>query len=155
MKCILRYLTIIILLSVAAAGCSDSDIGSTNPTDYAATKARAEGGSAGAQWLLGSMYRDGKGVAQNYVEAAKWYRLAAMQGEIDAQFWLGYIYLLGQGAPENNQLSYVWFSVSAARGYRDASEERDLVKKLLTPQALEQAQALATRCFESNFKDCE
>jgi hypothetical protein len=48
MKSILRYLTMIILLSVAAAGCSDSDIGSATPTDYEATKARAEAGDAEA-----------------------------------------------------------------------------------------------------------
>jgi hypothetical protein len=32
---------------------------------------------------------------------------------------------------------------------------RDRVAAKLSPQALEQAQAQATRCFESNFKDCD
>lgn len=31
------------------------------------------------------MYEDGKGLSQDYVEAAKWYRKAAERGNVDAQ----------------------------------------------------------------------
>ena len=37
----------------------------------------AEQGSASAQYRLGVMYDGGFGVAQDYAEAEKWYRLAA------------------------------------------------------------------------------
>ena len=40
----------------------------------------AEQGEADAQHNLGIMYHQGKGVPQDYAEAAKWYRLAADQG---------------------------------------------------------------------------
>ena len=40
----------------------------------------AEQGLAEAQNKLGALYGDGKGVPQDYTEAAKWYRLAAEQG---------------------------------------------------------------------------
>jgi len=40
----------------------------------------AEQGYAPAQSYLGVMYKDGKGVPQEYKEAVKWYRLSAEQG---------------------------------------------------------------------------
>ena len=36
------------------------------------------------------MYSDGQGVAQNYAEAAKWYRVAANRGLAEAQFNLSF-----------------------------------------------------------------
>jgi hypothetical protein len=33
--------------------------------------------------------------------------------------------------------------------------KRDKIRDLLAPQALEEAQALATRCFKSNYQDCD
>ena len=38
------------------------------------------------------MYDKGKGVAEEDVEAVKWYRLAAKLGHADAQYSLGYMY---------------------------------------------------------------
>jgi TPR repeat protein len=45
----------------------------------------ADQGNASAQHLLGLMYAQGKGVSQNYWEAAKWYRKAVEQGYTEAQ----------------------------------------------------------------------
>ena len=33
--------------------------------------------------MLGELYYHGEGVAENKAEAAKWYRLAAEQGDVD------------------------------------------------------------------------
>ena len=41
----------------------------------------ADQGDAVAQYNLGVMHANGHGVPQNYAEAAKWYRLAADQGD--------------------------------------------------------------------------
>lgn len=48
----------------------------------------AEQGDAVAQWSLGLMYANGRGVAQNHTEAIAWYRLAAEQGHTVAQYSL-------------------------------------------------------------------
>ena len=48
-------------------------------------KPLAEQGHAVAQSILGEMFQHGKGVAQNYKTAEKWYRLAAEQGNVGAQ----------------------------------------------------------------------
>jgi TPR repeat protein len=45
------------------------------------------------------MYENGNGVAQDYATAAKFYRLAAEQGNARAQNNLGSLYDSGQGVP--------------------------------------------------------
>ena len=50
-------------------------------------KERAEKGDPGAQFMLGGMYRMGVEVIEDDVEAAKWYRKAAEQGEGSVYLW--------------------------------------------------------------------
>ena len=57
----------------------------------------AEQGYAGAQYNLGLMYYHGKGVSQDYEEAASWVRKAADQGDAAAQNNLGSMYREGKG----------------------------------------------------------
>ena len=45
----------------------------------------AEQGDSDCQTILGNMYREGEGVKRDYAEAAKWYQLAAAQGDEEAQ----------------------------------------------------------------------
>ena len=52
-------------------------------TEFKDLLARAEAGDADAQAYLGAMYVAGRGVAQDHVEAVRWYRLAADQGDGD------------------------------------------------------------------------
>ena len=71
--------------------------------DYATAlrewKPLAKQGDARAQYNLGLMYNERKGVPQDYKTAVKWYRLAAEQGNADAQYNLGLMYDKGQGVP--------------------------------------------------------
>ena len=46
------------------------------------------------------MYYKGEGVAQDYQEAVKWYRLAAEQGDEDAQNNLAVMYQNGTGVAQ-------------------------------------------------------
>ena len=48
------------------------------------------------------MHANGKGIAKNDVEAARWYRLAAEQGYAPAQATLGLLYFQGVGVPQND-----------------------------------------------------
>jgi hypothetical protein len=45
-------------------------------------RGRAEKGDAAAQSHLGDLYATGRGVKQQYIEAARWYRKAADQGSL-------------------------------------------------------------------------
>jgi hypothetical protein len=114
----------------------------------------AEKGNAEAQYFLGYMYHYGE-IPENDAEAVRWYRLAAEQGHVYAQYNLADMYDYGQGVPENDIEAYMWFSVSAAQGNELARSNRDTMRDKLTPSQLTQAQELATRCFESDFQDCE
>ena len=57
-----------------------------NKRDTIVSKA-AEQGNPVAQFDLGVMYANGKGVVQNYVEAYKWLTLAALRGKQDAVYF--------------------------------------------------------------------
>ncbi|HQK28501.1 MAG TPA: tetratricopeptide repeat protein, partial [Smithellaceae bacterium] len=68
-------------------------------TELKLLQKEADKGNAVAQFRLGVMYDDGKGVVQDYKEAFKWYKLAADQGFAGAQFGLGLMYANGRGVP--------------------------------------------------------
>jgi hypothetical protein len=67
------------------------------------------------------------------------------------------MYVDGQGVPENDVRAYMWYSVAvaAAQGNETARYNRDNVADRLTPEQLARGQDMATRCFESDYQDCE
>lgn len=77
---------------------------------------QAQTGDVGAQYLLGFMYAEGQGIAQNTEEAVKWYTQAAQQGHADAQLTLGMMYAEGQGIPQDEQKSVDWYTRAAQQG---------------------------------------
>jgi TPR repeat protein len=62
-----------------------------------AIRAKAEHGDIDAQVALGNAYLQGKGVPIDKAEAAKWYRMAANNGDARAQLWLDLTYAYGDG----------------------------------------------------------
>jgi TPR repeat protein len=114
----------------------------------------ADQGSADGQAALGAMYDNGHGVTQDDAEAVKWYRLAARQGDEFAQYNLGVLYKNGRGVPQNNKLAYLWFNIAAAKGQQDAIEKRDLAATKLTSDEVAQVEAMARKCEQASFKDC-
>ena len=73
-------------------------------------------GDADAQYNLGVLYRDGKGVTQNYKEAVSWFFLSASQGDADAQASLGYLHENGQGVTQDFTQAVRWYHLSASQG---------------------------------------
>ena len=57
----------------------------------------AKSGDARAQFNIGNMYNEGKGVTQDFKQAMKWYRLSAEQGYAMPQYNLGVMYDRGTG----------------------------------------------------------
>ena len=72
-------------------------------------------GIASAQNNLGWMYDEGKGVAQDYKEAVKWYRLAAEQGYAASQNNLGYIHHMGKGVVQDYKEAVKWYRLAAEK----------------------------------------
>ena len=124
-------------------------------TEFDETKLLAEQGNSFAQYNLGVMYENGEGVSENDAETIKWFRLAAGKGNASAQLNLGFMYFDGDGVPQNNVRAYVWWSVAAVQGHENAKYNRDIVFEQLTPALRGQAQQIATKCFESDYKDYE
>jgi len=89
--------------------------------------ALADRGDAEAQFNLGLMYMKGQGVAQNYEEAVKWYRLAAEQGTAEAQFYLGLMSELGTGVAQDFKEAQKWYWVAATQGNARAQFNLGLV----------------------------
>ena len=83
-------------------------------------KPLAEQGDAAAQYNLGYMYNNGKGVPQNYTQALYWYKKAAEQGYANAQYNLGYMYNNGQGVSQNYTQAVYWYKKAAEQGNADA-----------------------------------
>jgi TPR repeat protein len=66
------------------------------------------------------MYDKGEGVRQDYVEAVKWYRLAADQGRAIAQCALGGMYAAGAGVPQDFTKAARLFKLAAEQGNANA-----------------------------------
>ena len=66
------------------------------------------------------LYDSGHGVAQDYAEAARWYRKAADQGDVAAQFNVGVMYERGQGVPQDYAEAARWYRKAADQGYAAA-----------------------------------
>ncbi|NNE56817.1 MAG: sel1 repeat family protein, partial [Hellea sp.] len=115
----------------------------------------AEQGHAMAQSNLGVMYSIDKGVPENDAEAFKWYRMAAEQGHAGAQFKLAYQYGTGAGVPENFVKGYAWNSLAAAQGHKTAQDNKSVFVDMMTREQIADAQTLAARCFESDYRDCD
>ena len=121
----------------------------------------AEDGNAYAQNNLGAMHENGQGVAADMKEAARWYRRAAEQAHTDAQLNLARLYTTGQGVQEDLVRAHMWLTISTERsmggmlwGALDALAARDAVAAKLSPEQLALARAMAKRCVESNYWEC-
>lgn len=89
-----------------------------------ALQAKANRGDAEAQFSLGLHFGNVSGDALDYVEAARWYGLAAAQSHVLAQFNLGVMFARGQGMPQDDVQAANWMRKAAEGG--DAGGQHDL-----------------------------
>ncbi len=79
-------------------------------------RAAAEADS-GAMLSLGEMYLFGAGVAQDFNQAAFWFRKAVKLDNRAAEFRLGQMYAKGTAVPRNLTQAYALFKRAAEQGY--------------------------------------
>jgi len=108
-----RIRTLLVTLSVAVCLATLMGCGNTSPE---AVRKAAEQGLAKAQLKLGSMYYDGDGVPQDYLEAEKWWRKVAEQGLSIAQYNLGFMYANGEGVAKDGAEAVKWYRKAAEQG---------------------------------------
>ena len=80
----------------------------------------AKMGNATAQYYLGKMYGDGRGVSRDYAKAVEWYRKSAEQGNADAQYYLGCMYDFGIVVSRDEAKAVEWYRKAAEQGHVDA-----------------------------------
>jgi TPR repeat protein len=95
------------------------------------------------QFNLGVMYKNGRGVAQDYAAAVNWYRKAADQGHAGAQNNLGVMYMNGAGVAQDYVQALKWFNLGAANGNEKAKKNRDELAAAMTSAQITEAQRLA------------
>jgi len=76
----------------------------------------AEKGDPGAQYLLGTLYIEGKGVEHDDKTAVKWFEKAANRGDPRAQYNLGASYAEGTGVAKSDADAARWFLRAANQG---------------------------------------
>jgi TPR repeat protein len=117
-----------------------------------ALRALAEHGSTIAQDWLGYMYAKGNGVPQDYVEAVKWYRMAAEKNLGQAQYDLACMYAEGKGVPKDAVQAHMWANLAVSHPAQDQMFEKSWVRwgdlrfslaAQMTPAQIAEAQRLA------------
>lgn len=137
----MRQIVVVLTLIVGLATSALAD-------EAAAIRTLAEQGDAEAQFALGTMYRDGQGVAQDYAETLRWWNSAADLGLADAQFALGNIYAGGAGIPRDDVLAYKWYDIVASRSDEDwvhaiAGSNRDALAARMSPEDISKAKQMS------------
>ena len=110
----------------------------------------AEKGDANAQYLVGNLYADGKGVARDDAAAFKWFRLAADQGNAAAQYNVAVSYAAGVGVPKSDVEAARWFRRAADQGMPVAQLNLGLMHAAGNGVAKDNVEAL--KWFEVAFR---
>jgi hypothetical protein len=126
MKHALRFRIVAIALAAAAAslpsraGPLEDGMAAYNEKDYVKAlkewRPLAEQGVAAAQYQLGILYAEGKGVAASDLIAFAWFQRAADQGVAAAQYNLGVSFAEGLGTRQDLGSAAKWFRRAADQG---------------------------------------
>ena len=81
---------------------------------------KAQEGNAKAQYQVGEMLENGKGVARDFDTAFNWYLRSAKQNHVKASFKVGYGYLKGKGVTPDYELALEWLTKAANKDYTRA-----------------------------------
>jgi TPR repeat protein len=80
-----------------------------------------------AQYNLGLLYEEGKGMTKNYHQATRWYKRAAEKGLSEAQNNLAVLYILGKGVARDKSRAENLFRRAAKQGNRNAIRNLNLL----------------------------
>ena len=134
MRHLLSAISITLLLGASVTACGqEADVSAQTFEDGMAAYERedystalsifqplADQGNASAQFNLGEMYHNGRGVQADFFEAFRWYRLAAEQGHMEAQFQVGLGYVSGTSGQRDHVEARRWLGMVAEQGHERA-----------------------------------
>lgn len=106
-----------------------------------------EKGHAGAEFMTGVMYFQGRGVAQNRKIAAIWFHKAAIKGHAGAQLAFGSVHIRGVGVFQDLIQAYKWLSLAADSKVPGLQQQATMLRgdaeKLMTPEEVGDATSAA------------
>ena len=105
----------------------------------------AEAGDAVAQFYLGKMYAEGRGITKDETSGASWYQKAAEQGNARAQHNLALMYDDGRGVAKDATEAVRWYRMAADQG--DADAQTDLGWSYYDGEGVAKDEAEAVRWF--------
>lgn len=94
--------------------------GAGDPQALVDLQQQAGQGDAQAQFFLGSVYFNGKGILEKPSEALQWFRKSAEKGFAPAQNVMGIVYLNGGGVAKDAVVASQWLQKAAEQGYAPA-----------------------------------
>jgi TPR repeat protein/stage V sporulation protein SpoVS len=112
----------------------------------------AENGDEDSQLRIGEMYDEGAGVATDYREAMRWYRIAATNRHAapstiaEAQAKIGLLYYNGHGVSTDYTAAFNWLATPVKWGYAEA--EKTLGWMYSEGHGVKQDNALAISAFK-------
>jgi uncharacterized protein len=120
MKAILRCISSLALLAVCAGADFKTGLNAYDRGDFGGAFREwlpvAQRGDANAQFNIGLLYANGKGVRKDPKQAADWYRKAAEQGVGAAEYNLGVMYANGDGVPRDVHEAVKWLQRASDHG---------------------------------------
>ena len=93
------------------------------------------------------MYENGRGVPQDFSEAAKLYESAAEGGHEEATVMLSQLYVRMENLPN----AHMWYNIAAADNRYDATERRDKIANRMSQAQIAEGQKL-TRDYRAAHK---
>jgi len=121
-----------------------------SPKKLAWVRARAEHGFIEQEIELAATYFAGRGVRQDFAQAAHWYEKAAKAGEPRAQNEIGYFYQAGIGVPVDLTQAAHWYQLAAASGLVQGSVNLGVL--YLTGSGVEKNPSTAIKLFTNAFE---
>ncbi len=97
-------------------------------------------GDVQAQYYLAYMLDNGVGVAEDVIEAARWYLKAAERRHLPSMVAAGYIYSIGRGIVQDDVEAVKWFHAAAVMG--DPIAQNNLATLLREGRGVEQKKSL-------------
>lgn len=77
-------------------------------------------GDIEAQYNLGVLYLEGRGVERNLLQARNWFLKAARKQHLEAQYNLGHMAFSGMGTEKDTEAALKWWQQAAEGGYAQA-----------------------------------
>ena len=129
--------------------------GATEPSLSGAFICHSASPGYGTQFWFGENFDLGRGVLQDYAQAASWYHMAAWQGLAEAQLNLGFMFEMGRARRQNYVEALKWYNLATAGGNKAASKFRDSIAKKMTVAEVLEAQRMAREWLAKHGAEAE